>query len=83
MTLAETSALCPLPSAVKMLSLRVFKVLTSLISVTARFPWVWFVCLQSVCKAENSISSHPALLLSPEGALQAVGMVARVGGYRF
>lgn len=60
-----------------------FKVLTSLISMTARFPWVWLVCLQSVCQAENKISSHPALLVNPEGALQAVGIVAKVGGYRF
>lgn len=59
-TLAKT--LVPLPFS-KMLSYRIFKVLSSLIFVTFRFPWD-LVCLSA--EAESKTSSHPILLVSTE-----------------
>lgn len=56
-TLAKT--LVPLPFS-KMLSYRIFKVLSSLISVTSRFPW------DLSAEAESKTSSHPILLVSTE-----------------
>lgn len=51
--------LVPLPFS-KMLSYRIFKVLSSLISVTSRFPW------DLSAEAESKTSSHPILLVSTE-----------------